>query len=137
MGMAQQVVHDAERISAERAWVIPPFAERELEIAHGRPLDRKLSVMPRRPGPIDRRHRLALTVSMMHFLIAPAVAEVDASNKSDVALGLLSVTDDNHLLVMRPAPPHSLVEQNLAAGRVHQLAQVPILLGAETEPVEV
>jgi hypothetical protein len=137
MGMTQQVMHDADRIAAQRTPVFPPFAEGEFQIADGRPMDRQLSVMPWWSWPIHRRHRLTLPVAAVVFAVAPAVAEVDAPDKSDVIFGLVGVPDDHQLLVMRSAQTHSLVEQNLTPSCVDLLAEVAVLRGAESEPIQV
>jgi hypothetical protein len=47
------------------------------------------------------------------------------------------MANDNQFLVMGAAEAHALVEKNLASGRVHLDAQMPVFLGAESEPVGV
>jgi hypothetical protein len=137
MRVPQQVVQHAERIATQAAAVIPPFAKRELEVAYRRALDRELRVVPRRPRPVHGRHRLALPVAVVLFLVPPAVAEVDAADEGDVGFRSSGMPDDDKLLVMGAAESHSLVEQHLASGRVDLFSEVTVLLGAEAEPIQV
>jgi hypothetical protein len=116
MRVAQEVVHDPDRIATERASIIPPFAEAEFQVSDGRALDRDLSVMPGRSFPVHRRHGLALLVAMMVGVIAPAVAQVDATDEGNVAITPSGVADHDELLVMRAAEPDPLVEEDLAPG---------------------
>ena len=116
MRVAQEIVHEAERIAAERAMVIPTFTKTEFQIPYCRPMDRQLRVMPRGSRPIYRSHFLMLPVAVMVGIVAPAVAQVDASNKGDVAFSLFRMADDDELLVMGAAKAHTLVEQHLTPG---------------------
>src|ERR1700694_5110570 len=93
--------------------VIPAFAKTEFQIPYGRPLDCQLRVMPRRSRPVHRSHLLVLPVAVMVGIVAPAVAQVDASNKGNVAFRLFGMADDDELLVMGAAQAHALVEQHL------------------------
>ena len=113
MGVTQQVVQDAERITAQPASVFPALAERELKVAHRRTLDRELSVVPWRPWPVHGRHRLALPVAFVVLLVAPAVAEVDATDESNIAFGVSRMPKHDKFLMVRAAKSHSLVEQDL------------------------
>ena len=54
-----------------------------------------------------------LPVTVMVGIVAPAVAEIYAADKSNVALGPFSVADDDELLMMGAAEAHALVEQDL------------------------
>jgi len=47
-------------------------------------------------------------------IVAPAMAQVDAANKGNVAFGLFCMADDDELLVMGAAKSHALVEQDFA-----------------------
>ena len=116
MRVAQEVMHEPEGIAAQRAVIIPPFAKAEFQVRHGRAMHRQLRVMPRGPCSVNRGHRLMLPVTVMVGIVAPAVAEFDAADKSDVAFGSIGMTDDDELLVMRAAESHALVEQDLAPG---------------------
>jgi hypothetical protein len=137
MRVAKQVMQDPERITTEPTVVIPPLAEAEVQVPDCRPLDRELGVVPRRPIAIHRRHGLMLSVTVMVGVVAPAVAQVDAADKSNVVFRSARVPNDDELLVVGAAKPHALVEQDLSSGGVHHLSEVAILLGAETQPVEV
>jgi hypothetical protein len=137
MRVSQQVVSDPERIAAERPCVVPAFAEGEFQVPDGRPLDRQLSVMPWRSVPVHGRHRLALAVAVMVGVVAPAVAEVDPANEGNVALRAHRVADDDELLMMRPAKSYALVEEDLGSGFVALLSEMPVLFGAEAEPIQV
>ncbi len=128
---------DPQGIAAERTSVLPAFAETEFQVPDGRTLDRDLGIVPGRGRPVDRRHRLALPVALMIGIVAPAVTEIDAADESNVVFGCCRVPCDDELLVVGATESHSLVEQDLAARRVDLLAQVAVLLGAETESVKV
>jgi hypothetical protein len=67
-------MQDPHGITTERASVIPPFAKAELQVPDGRALDRDLSVVPGRSIAVLRRHRLALVVTVVVRVVAPAVA---------------------------------------------------------------
>jgi len=73
----------------------------------------------------------------MGCVVAAAVTPVDAAQEGDVALGLVAVTQDNELLVVRAPGPHAHVEHALAAGGVDLLAQMPVLLRREGQAVPV
>jgi hypothetical protein len=109
-------MQDPKGIAAQRASVIPPFAEAEFEVPDGRTLDRELSVMPGRSWPIHRRHGLVLPIAVVVGSVAPTVAEVDAASEGNVALTSSWTSDDDELLVMGAAQPYSLVEKNLSPG---------------------
>jgi hypothetical protein len=78
-----------------------------------------------------------LPVAVVVFLIAPAVAEVDASHEGHVRVGPCRMSDDHQLLVVGAAESHALVEKDLAAGCVHLYSKMAVLPGAESKPVEV
>ena len=60
-----------------------------------------------------------------------AVAQVDAADERDVVVGPFGATDHDELLVVAAAPPHPLVEQDLAAGLVDLSDERGVLLLAE------
>ena len=93
--------------------------------------------MPGRSFPIQRCHRLTLTVAVVVGVVAPAVAEVDAADKGNVALGSFRVADDDELLVVGAAKSHALDEPGPPLGPGGRLSEVTVLLGAETEHVQV
>ena len=72
--------------------------------------------MPGRPCPVYRSHRLVLPVTVVVGVVAPAVAEVNAADKSNVAFGSFGMADDDEFLVMGAAESHALVEQDLPSG---------------------
>jgi hypothetical protein len=78
-----------------------------------------------------------LSIAVVVSVVSPAVAKIDAADEGYVAFSACGVADDHELLVMRAAESHSLIEQDLSPRRVYLLAEVPVLLGAETEPVQV
>ncbi len=49
-------------------------------------------------------------------VVAPAVAQIDAANKGNVAFAPFGMADDDEFLVMRAAQAHALVEQDLTPG---------------------
>src|ERR1700680_4026253 len=99
-------MQDFQGIATDRAWVVPAFSEAELEISHRRTLDRDLSVMPLWPRPIDGRHRLMLRIAEVIHVVAPAVTQIDSTDKRDIVLSARRMADQDQLLVMRAAQPH-------------------------------
>ena len=73
----------------------------------------------------------------MVLVVAAGVAEVDAARERDIAFRCVGVPDHHQLLVMRPAEPDALVQQHLAACGFDRLAEVPVLLLAVGELVQV
>ena len=116
MRVAQHVMQNPEGIAAQRASVIPSFAEAEFEVSDGGTLDRELGVMPGRSRSIDRRHRLVLPVAVVVGIVAPAVAQVDAAHEGNIALSPSCMADHDEFLVMGTAESHPLVEKNLPPG---------------------
>jgi hypothetical protein len=78
-----------------------------------------------------------LPVAGMFLPVAPAVTQVDSADEGHIASGAGGVPDDDELLVMRAAQSHTLVEQDLAAGRIDLFSKMAVLPGAEPEPVQV
>src|ERR1700730_15316859 len=70
-------------------------------------------------------------------IVTPAVAEVDAADQGNVPFRTSSMANDYDFLVMGPTQAPPLVQKDVAAGRIHLLAKVPVLLGAEPKPVQV
>ena len=58
-------------------------------------------------------------------------------NEREIGLRSVAVTNDDHLLVVRAAAAHALVEQRLAAGIVDLGTQPLVLLRAEARLVAV
>jgi hypothetical protein len=78
-----------------------------------------------------------LAVSLVAAVISASMAEVDPPDECDVTLGGGGVADDNELLVVRAAAPHSLVEQHFAACLGDLYGETPIVLRAVREPITV
>jgi hypothetical protein len=83
-----------------------------------------LHVVPRRTvavGVVDVDG--LLRVAEVTRIVVTPVAEVDATHERDVVVGTVAPPGDEQLLVVAPTPPHALVEQDLAAGRVDDLRE--------------
>ena len=93
--------------------------------------------MPRRPWPVPRVQVDRLDVTLVPFVVSAAVAQVDAAHERDVTIGLVGMADDEHLLVVAAVTADPLVEQHLAAGLVHGLDEVQVLLLAEVRLIGV
>ena len=93
--------------------------------------------MPWRVVPVLRGHLLRLAVPAVVLVVAARVAEVDAAGERDIALRCAWVPDHHQLLVVRPAESDALVQQHLAARPLDRLAEVPVLLLAVGELVQV
>ena len=55
-----------------------------------------------------------LRVAAVVGVVAAAVAQVDPADERDVVAGVVAAADDDELLVVAPAAPDPLVEQDLA-----------------------
>jgi len=64
----------------------------------------------------------------MVLVVAAAVAEVDAAHKGDILLVASGMVQHHQLLVLAAGAPDPLIEQDLAAGVVHHLAEMAVLL---------
>ncbi len=117
----------------DRQRIVPSFPERCREVAHGRASDLRLHVVPRRAFPVALIDVLGLRVAAMVDVVAAAVTQIDAADERDVAVGVGRSMQDDQLLVMRPRAAHPLVKQDLAAGLVHGLGELRLLLLVEPE----
>jgi hypothetical protein len=124
-------------VAGQRLAVLPALPEHRLDVADHRPAQRDHHVVPRRPRPVHRGHRLALRIAAVVGVVAAAVAEVDPADERDVELGPAGVPQHDELLVVRSAGAHPHVQQHLAAGPLDPLAEVLVLLGTERQPVPV
>jgi hypothetical protein len=115
---------------------VPSLAEHRLDVTDGRPAYRHLNVVPWRSFAVDRGHGLWLVVPQVFRIVAPAMAQIDATHVGDVELGSAGVTKDHELLVMRPAGPAPHVEQADPSRRVDVLAEVAVFPFREPQPVE-
>jgi hypothetical protein len=61
-------------------------------------------------------------------VISATMTEVDSPNERNVTIRTRRMADEDHLLVVRPAPAHSLVEQNFTARLGHFYSEASILL---------
>src|SRR6476469_8481369 len=93
--------------------------------------------MSRRVLTVLLGHRLCLTVAPRGLVVAARVAQVDAARERDVSLWGPGVPDHHELLVMRPAESDALIQQHLAARPLDCLSEVPVLLFAVGELVQV
>jgi hypothetical protein len=76
-------------------------------------------------------------VSVVAGIISATMAEVDSPDERDVTLKRSGMADEHHLLVVRSAPAHSLIEQNFAARLGHLNGEASIFFRTEREPVAV
>ena len=93
--------------------------------------------MPRRPGAVHGGHRLALAIAVVLRPVEAAVTQVYAAGEGDVEIPTAGVTEHDELLMVGPSRAHPHVAQALAAGRPDLLAEMPVLLLAERETVQV
>ena len=91
------------------------------------PGDRRHHVVPGRGVAVLRRHLERLRVAEVLGVVAAGVAQVDAADVGDVALGVVAVADHDQLLVVRAARAHPHVEQRLGAARLELPAEQPVL----------
>ena len=123
----QAVRDDADRIAAQRCRILPPLSKHGLDVVDRWPRDCRLDVMPRRGRTILLCQREGLWVPFMVDVIATGVAEVDAADKRDVPGRVITVPDDQHLLMVGPAHAHAHVEQRLGSSLLQVLPESPIL----------
>ena len=129
----QPVLGPAQRAAAERRRVLPPFPEHGLDVDDGRPADRSLDVVPRRVVAVLLGQDLGLRVAVVLGVVAPGVAQVDPADVGDVPGLVVTVADDEHLLVVGAAEPDPHVEQRLRAALLEPLAEAAVLLGGEAQ----
>ena len=121
----------------ERGRVLPALAERPRKIADGGTVHLELDVVPRRSRAVPRIELDRLLVAAVLGVVAATVAQVDPADEGDVVVGPIRMADHEQLLVMAAVPPDPLVEQHLAAGLVHRLHEMQVLLLAEVRLVGV
>lgn len=73
----------------------------------------------------------------MTLVVVSTVAEIDATEKSNVTARLGAVANDNEFLVMAPAATNAFVDEDLSAGTVDRFRQTKIVLFAEADCVRV
>ena len=113
--------------------VLPALPEGDRQVTHGQAADLQLRVVPGRVGAVALVHRHRLGIAQVALVVAAPVAQVDAAHEGDVVVLPVGVADQDQLLVLAAAPD-PLVEQDLAAGLVDDLAQVQVLLLLEVGP---
>jgi hypothetical protein len=121
----------------ERSRILPSLPERDIEISDCWSADFQLRVVPRRTWAVPMVELDGLTVSLVAAVISASMAEVDPPDECHVTVGGGGVADDNELLVVRAASPHSLVEQHFPACLGDLDGETPIVLRAEREPITV
>ena len=128
----------AQRVAmVERGRVVPPLAEGEGEIPDRRALDLELDVVPRRPFAVPVVDVDGLGIAPVVLVVVAAVAQIDAADEADVIVLPARVPQQDELLMMRPAPAHPFVEQDLGARVVDRLGEVDGLLLAHPHLVGV
>src|SRR5690348_6266457 len=135
--VSKKVGAHVDRIARQRRRVVPALPEAGFDVGHSRALDRNLEVMPRWPKAIVVGHLLGLGVTTMAGVVTSAMAQVDPADEGDVALRIPWMAQHHELLVMRAAGTYAHVALALSAGGLDLLAQVPVLLLAEREAIQV
>ncbi len=132
-----RVADPVQRVAGEPVGVLPAFPEDRLHVTDRRPADRHLYVVPRRPVAVGGRHLLGLRIALVGLVVAPAVAEIDPADVRDVEFRPVAMAQHHELLVVCAAGTQPHVQQALPAGRLDVVAEMPVLLLAELEPVQV
>ncbi|HEY5120652.1 MAG TPA: hypothetical protein VII84_03665 [Acidimicrobiales bacterium] len=78
-----------------------------------------------------------MTIPAMVGVISATMTEIDSPNERNVTLEKAGMTDEDHLLMVRSASAHSLVEQNFTARLGHLNGKASILFRIEPEAVTV
>ena len=112
----------------ERGRVLPALPEGDRQVPDGRAADLQLHVVPGRAVAVAPVHRHRLGVAQVALVVAAPVAQVDPAHEGDVLVLPVGVADQDQLLVLAARSPDPLVEQDLAAGLVDDLADVQVLL---------
>ena len=73
----------------------------------------------------------------MGGVVAAGVAQVDAADVGDVALGIVAVADHHQLLVVRATHPDAHVEQGLGTTLLELSAEQAVLGGVEAQLLRV
>ncbi len=76
-------------------------------------------------------------VAAVVLVVAPRMAQIDAAGERDVAFGCRRVPDHHQLLMVRTTEPNPLIEKHLAARLLDGLTEVPVLLFAVLQLVQV
>jgi hypothetical protein len=111
--------------------VVPPFAERLVELRHRRPVHLRGDVVPGRAVAVPAVQVLGLQVAEVPVVVAPPVAQVDPADEREAGVRVVGPVHDDQLLVVRTGAPHALVQQHLATGAVHDAGEHGVLLLVE------
>jgi hypothetical protein len=123
---------DSPRIAmVERRRVLPPFTKRVLEIADCRPAHLELDVMPWGPCTVAAVECDRLAIAGMSGVVVASVTQIDTSLERDVFVRSDVVSNDDQLLVMAAAAPHSFVEDDLSSGLVDRFGHGRVFLLSE------
>jgi len=117
--------------------IFPTFTERFREISDRWATHLDLHVMPGRRWTVALIDFDCLDVAEMTLVVVSTVAEIDATEESNVTASLWAVANDNEFLVMAPSATNAFVDEDLPAGTVDRFRQTKIVLLAETECVRV
>ena len=115
---------------------MPALAECRVEGTDRRSLNPQLYVMPWRMLAVLLGHLHRLRIAAVRGVVAARMTQIDAPDERDVSLRFTGMPDHHQLLVMRPADADSLIEQHLPACAFDGLAEVPVLLLAVGELVQ-
>jgi hypothetical protein len=76
-------------------------------------------------------------VSAVLGVITATMTEIDSPDERNVTIKIRGMANEDHLLVVRSASAHSLIEQNFAARLGHLNGEASILFRTEREAVTV
>jgi hypothetical protein len=113
--------------------IVPTLAERLHQIDDGWSVNLRLDVVPRRSRAERGVQCLGLRVSLMTFVVATSMAEVDTTDESEILVGVTGVQEQHQLLVVRPAAPDACVQEQDPAGIVHHPGKIAGVPFVETE----
>ena len=111
----------------DRRRIVPAFAERVRDVTDRRPPQLQLEVVPGRSFAVAHVEFDGLHVSLVTGIVMTTVGQVDTADERHVVIGSLGAAYKDELLMMAPATPHALVEQDLTT-RVIDLAHEPGVL---------
>jgi hypothetical protein len=117
--------------------IFPSFPEREIEFRNGWSADFELDVVPGRAATETRVQFDDLMIAAVVGIVSTTMTEVDSPHECHVTFERSGMSNEDHLLVVRSASAHSLVEQSLATRQSHVDGETSILLRTEREAVAV
>jgi hypothetical protein len=101
------------------------------EVRDDRSVELESGVVPWRSGPVSRVQGQRLRVALVIGVVPTAVGQVDAADERDVAGGVVTMPDDDQLLVVGAEHRHPLVQEHLPAGLVDLPAEVRVAVPAD------